>query len=898
MDFRFDAHQDYQLEAIRAVSDLFEGLAPQRQDDFSFEFGAGLAAVSNQLDSDDTQLLPNLQAVQRSNDIEPDGQLETIDEVIETPDGGTEVSFPNFSVEMETGTGKTYVYLRTALELHDRYGLRKFIVVVPSRAIREGVLKDLNMTREHFRELYDNVPYRWYRYNSENLSQVRQFALSNSIEFMVMTLDSFNRASNIIHRTTDRLQGETPIHLVQATRPILILDEPQNMETDLAIKSIATLNPLLTLRYSATHRNPYNLIYRLTPHDAYRRGLVKRIEVASVLTRDDLARPYIRLEGVNTSGNRVTARLNVHKLRSSGTVAERAVTVQPNDDLQAITAREVYAGYLIDEINPGGGFIRFSNATELRVGETVGEDRESLFRAQVGYTIEEHMRKQARLAPHGIKVLSLFFIDRVANYVGDKPIIKEQFDEVFRELRSRYEGWEDREPADVRAGYFAYTRNRRTDEVTYYDSSTGDSQRDLSAYDLILKNKDRLLGFDEPVSFIFSHSALREGWDNPNVFQICTLNQAASDMRKRQEIGRGVRLPRDQEGERIQDESINVLTVIANETYENYVTGLQSEVEEDYGTGEGPPPPEDARKRRTAGLRKQRTLTPEFKELWERIKHKTRYSVTIDTDRLVEDVAAALSHATIPEPRVEITKAQVRVGEKDVYQAMQVSAAKAVSHLAGRYPLPNLVDVMAHQLRSSTPPTYLTRRTLLRIFEMAENQGDAIRNPTAYASTAVGIIRHFLSKQLVDGIQYEKLNDWYEMTQFETSIQSWSQYLEPSLQGVYDHVVVDSEVERHFVQDLDLREDVKLYVKLPGWFKVPSPLGSYNPDWAVVMEQRDEYGQPTGQEDLYLVRETKSTTDEAELGEKERAKVQCGRAHFEGALAVDYRVVSEASQLP
>ena len=492
------------------------------------------------------------------------------------------------------------------------------------------MVKTLQITEHHFRELYENVPYRYYAYDSANLSQVRQFALSDSVEFMVMTLASFNKGSNVIRQTTDRLQGETPVHLVQATRPILILDEPQNMESEISIAALASLDPLMALRYSATHRNPYNVVYRLTPYEAYRQKLVKRIEVASVVREDDTAQPYLRLDKIETRKRTLTARLGVHKLMKGGTVREGTVTVRPGDSLQAKTGRTEYAGYEVDEISLGGRFVRFANNVEIGLRQELGADKEAIFEAQIRYTIEEHMRRQARLRDAGLKVLSLFFIDRVDNYAPQDGLIRRLFVQAFDQVKQDFPAWRDRDAKDVQAAYFAQRRTR-SGEVILEDSKTGEAERDREAYELIMKHKERLLSFEEPVAFIFSHSALREGWDNPNVFQICTLNQTVSEVKKRQEVGRGVRLAVDQSGERVHDERFNVLTVVANQSYERFVAQLQSEVAleyqeeiearygksiadltdeerariaEEYGEGILPPRPADARKRGKSTLRR------------------------------------------------------------------------------------------------------------------------------------------------------------------------------------------------------------------------------------------------------------------------------------------------------
>jgi len=899
MRFKFNADQEFQIRAIESVTRLLDG-QPRIEPDMNFALGAGFAAVSNRLDINSDLLLQNLNAVQRDNNLTEDETVACLEETTTTVSGTKQVIFANFSVEMETGTGKTYVYIRTALELFRRYGLRKYIVVVPSVAIREGVLKTLQMTESHLRSLYDNIPYRYYVYDSANLSQVRQFALSDSVEMMIMTIDSFNKASNVIRLTTDRLQGETPIHLVQATRPILILDEPQNMESELRIKALAALDPLFALRYSATHRNPYSLVYRLTPFEAYRQGLVKRIEVAGVVKAVDANAVFLRLDAVRTEKKTLTARLAIHKLMKDGTIKEQTVIVKPGEELARKANRPEYAPFIVEEIDATNERVLFANGGELRVGEAQGADREKIFETQIRYTIEEHFRKQRQMRPRGIKVLSLFFIDRVDNYARKDGIIRQLFDRCFNEAKVKYSDWENIEPETVQAAYFAQRRTKSGD-IIFEDSKTGEAEKDRDAYDLIMRDKERLLSFNDQgqpgVAFIFSHSALREGWDNPNVFQICTLNQTASEMKKRQEIGRGVRLAVDQNGERTQDEQVNILTVVANESYEHYVERLQTEMEEEYGKDHVPPPPADARKRGVARLRKAYTLKPEFKELWDRIKHKTRYSVMIDSKKLIDEVVKDLNEVEIKPPRLVISKARFEVTEDDQFTAVHVAERRA-SLPAKQGILPNLIEIMTHLLTHTTPPVYLTRLTLLSIFRGTKRKESALENPYEFATTAVRLIRSHLMDQLVDGIKYEKINEWYEMTQLETEIESWSEYLVPAERSVYDHVIFDSDREKQFVEGLDSRDDVKLYLKLPAWFTVPTPVGEYNPDWAIVIEKRDEHGMPTPEEPLLcLVRETKDTLNIDELRPDEKRKVKCGKRHFSDALQVDYKVVTNAKDL-
>lgn len=905
MEFKFDSNQEYQVNAIEAVLGLLEG-QPRLEAGVKFTAGTNFASVPNELGITDAQLLKNLREVQQANGLPLDGGLKFIEGSAKLPSGDKRARFPNFSVEMETGTGKTYVYIRTMLELCRRYGLRKFIVVVPSIAVKEGVLKTLEITKKHLREMYGGIHYRYYAYDSSNLSQVRQFAFSDSLEIMVMTIDSFKKAdSNVVHRPTDRLQGEVPVHLIQAVRPILVLDEPQNMESELSLNAFAMLDPLFALRYSATHRNPYNQVYCLTPYAAYRQGLVKRIEVASVVKEGEVGPAFVRLESVDAKKNTLIARIAVHQLMKGGAVKEKTISVRPGDSLQEKSGGRIeYAGFEVGEISKIADSVRFANGLELKVGDSFGADKEAVFESQIRYTIEEHFRKQARLKAANLKVLSLFFIDRVDNYAPANGKIRVMFAKAFNELKEKYPDWRKSEPEKVQVSYFA-KKKHRGGAVEIVDSVSGKTREDEEAYNLIMKDKERLLSFDQPQAFIFSHSALREGWDNPNVFQICTLNNTASEVKKRQEVGRGMRLAVDQSGLRTRDEQVNVLTVVANESYDRYVGQLQSEIEEAYGEDGVPPKPANARKRKMVRLRKEYALKPEFKRLWELIKHRTRYAVRINADKLVQDAVVELDKHSVSAPRIAITKAQVEVGDDDFFKPLQMSGAKTVLDLSGRYPLPNLVELIANQMEHTTPALHLTRNTILRVFQQAKDKDAAVNNPQEFAAITAQVIKEKLADQLIDGIRYEKINEWYEMTQFEVEIESWEDHLVPSKRtngkegaGLYDCAVYDSEVERKFVQGLEQRDDVKLYVKLPSWFTVVTPIGGYNPDWAIIMEPRDEHGQNTGKPLLYLVRETKSTVRLDELRPDERRKILCGEKHFKEALGVDYGVVTAANELP
>lgn len=904
MQFHFDANQPHQLRAVASVADLFTGMGREQVTTAIRLMGATLDLDFDRIALDPKRLFANVQSVQRVNHVTPDTELKVLTETVDVGGKKVPVTFPNVTVEMETGTGKTYVYLRTAFELNRRYGLKKFIIVVPSVAVREGVLKTFQVTKGHFGELFDNEPYRFDVYDSKNLNRLRGFAEDDAVRFLVMTIDSFNKDENVIRKSTDRLQGRVGLHMLQATRPVLILDEPQNMESAGSRKALATLNPLMALRYSATHRDRYNLVYRVTPFDAYRQGLVKKIEVASVVEADSHNTTFARVEAISATKKTVAAKIAVHQRMAGGEIKEKAYTFKPGDSLSPKAGRSEYDTFVIEEIDAAARTVTFANGLTLKEGEPHGMQQEAVFRAQIRYTIEQHFRRQQQLdeltkaaGTPRIKVLSLFFIDRVSNYTTDDGLIKCLFDEAFNDLKTKYPEWSKRTPEQARSAYFA-SKKRKGGVVEFQDSTTGENAEDRAAYALIMREKERLLSFEEPTAFVFSHSALREGWDNPNVFQICTLNQTASEVKKRQEIGRGMRLAVDVAGERQRDDKVNILTVIANESYEAYVAALQKEVEDDFGEDE-------AKKLRVTNARAKQTairkpldqFPPEFRELWERIKHKTRYHVTVDTPTLIAHAVDELNLRVVDPPRIEVTKARVEAKPTDVFAALQMSGAKTVATLTGRFPLPNLIERILELLsHTAATPVRLTRKTLLHIIAGVQKQQAILDNPNEFATVAANVIRERLEEQLVLGIRYEKDGTWYEQSLFADQIETQSGKLIDSTKSLYDRFVFDSEVEKKFAEKLESRQDVRFYVKLPAWFKVTTPIGTYNPDWALVMEATDEFGDKG--EQVYLIRETKSTANLTELYLSEAQKLRCGSRHFNEALDVDYKLVISADELP
>ncbi|WP_375641911.1 MULTISPECIES: DEAD/DEAH box helicase family protein [unclassified Bartonella] len=569
--------QEFQNDAVKSVIDLFKG-QPRRDSSFSLHSEQGQLALNefgygNQLLISDESILANLREVQQNNKL-------LVSETLEQK---------QFSIEMETGTGKTYVYSKTIFELNQRYGFTKFIIVVPSVAIREGVYKSLQVTREHFQAEFDNLPYRYFIYNSKDLSQIRQFASSTNIEIMIINIDAFKKAENIINLPQDRLNGESAMRYIQDTNPIVIIDEPQSVDnTAKAKEAIASLNPLCVFRYSATHKNEINLLYRLTPVDAYQKGLVKQICVSSNQIEKDFNRPYIALKAVSREHG-FKARLELDIAGKNGTVSRKTVTVRQGDDLYRVTGgRELYKGYIVSGINcmAGDEAVEFSDTKVVKFGHALGDvNTIELKRAQIYRTIETHLDKELRLVPLGIKVLSLFFIDEVAKYRSNDEelaLYERMFEECYEELwaKEKYAPLRTKFAQNVRnvhGGYFSQ------DKKGVYKNTKGDSQADDDTYNTIMRDKEWLLSFACPLRFIFSHSALREGWDNPNVFQVCMLIEQKSNFTARQKIGRGLRLCVNQQGARVEDKDINVLHVMVNESFAEFVSTLQKELEADIG---------------------------------------------------------------------------------------------------------------------------------------------------------------------------------------------------------------------------------------------------------------------------------------------------------------------------
>lgn len=662
MHLQFDAHQDYQIEAVNRTLALFEGQATGNN---AFTLGDELIPNVPPDDwppLDEDLIANNLKLIQSENDLPTSSTLAVNEGPLLEWVSADNWRYPVFTVEMETGTGKTYVYLRTIYELRQRHGFTKFIIVVPSVAIYEGVIATFKQTRDHFRALFDNEPVQLLAYDSGQLSQLRNFAASTTAMILVITVDAFNKKSNVLYKASDKLPGERlPYQFLQDVRPILILDEPQNMESATAKAALRTLQPLCALHYSATHRHPYNLIYRLTPFDAFQRRLVKRIEVWGVQQRHNYNHSLLALQALKRTGNKITATVRTY-IGAGLAVKEDDLILKPGDDLFKKTGRDEHRhGYLVTEIDAKAQTLTFQNGLTLRQAATDDPNYRQLFETQIRETLQRHFAMQTALRGKDIKVLSLFFIDRVANYTAPDGLIKTLFDRLFNELKAAEPAFKNLDPADVRRAYFAKAKTKTGEEFIDTNGST-QSERDLErdAFHLIMRDKERLLSFEEPACFIFAHSALKEGWDNPNVFQICTLNQTVSEVKKRQEIGRGLRLCVNQNGERVRDDSANVLTIIANDSYERYASTLQTEYVAD-GMSEAPPPPANAHDRKAQRNDAIFIDSPEFRAFWDKLAVQLRYQFHIDTDALIAASQHRLNQGAFPVPSVTIQRGRFTI---------------------------------------------------------------------------------------------------------------------------------------------------------------------------------------------------------------------------------------------
>lgn len=985
-------HQKFQADAAKAVVDVFAG-QPYLTPTYMMDRGSGnyqqslteeedFTGWSNQKivpELNDRLILEHIQTIQRANQIKPSIKLE---------------GRFNLTIEMETGVGKTYTYIKTMYELNRAYGWSKFIIVVPSIAIREGVYKSFQMTQEHFAEEYGKK-IRFFIYNSAQLTEIDRFASDSSINVMIINSQAFNakgKDARRIYMKLDEFRSRRPIDIIAKTNPILIIDEPQSVEGKQTKERLKEFQPLLTLRYSATHKldSIYNMIYRLDAMEAYNKRLVKKIAVKGITETGSTATDrYLYLEGLNLSKGDPTATLQFEVKMASGTPKNKSRVVKIGDNLYDYSGglEEYKNGFVVKQIDGRDDSVEFLNGIKIYAGDVIGAvDEDQLRRIQIRETILSHIQRERELFYKGIKVLSLFFIDEVANYreydAAGQPVngkyarlFEEEYEDIINNMKLG-NGEDDYikylnsiKASKTHAGYFSVDgKGKMINSKVGRKETTSD---DVSAYELIMKNKELLLDRNpkkSPVRFIFSHSALREGWDNPNVFQICTLKQSSSDVRKRQEVGRGLRLCVNQDGERMDTNAlgndvhnVNVLTVIASESYDSFAKGLQTEMAdavadrpravtvdlfvgkvikddkgneqvidqdtasaihydmivngyidrkgvltdkyyEDKANGEIKVAEEvadsaasvieivdsiyDARSMQPENARsnnvelqvdEDKLAMPEFKALWSRINSKSVYVVDFDTDELIRKSIASL------DAKLRVSKIYFRVesGAMDTIKSKEalVSGASFAKEESASYGVTITANsnVKYDLIGKLVDETGLTRKAVIAILQGVKPfVFDQFKdNPEEFIVKAAALINDEKATAIIEHITYDVLDEHYGMDVFT----------DPTIKGklgvnamkakkhLYDHIVYDSSNERNFATDLDTDTDVAVYVKLPDGFYISTPVGHYNPDWAIAFYEGKV-------KHIYFVAETKGSMSSMQLRLIEESKIHCAREHF------------------
>lgn len=983
-------HQKFQADAAKAVVDVFKD-QPYSTPSYMIDQGNrelslfdGVEGLDDSTGWNNAKIIPALSddiILDRINKIQRDGQIKPSEKLVERSNGY------NLSIEMETGVGKTYTYIKTMYELNKAYGWTKFIVVVPSIAIREGVYKSFQTTQDHF-------------------------ASDNSINVMIINAQAFNatgKDARRIYMELDEFRSRRPIDVIAKTNPILIIDEPQSVEGKKTKEKLKEFHPLMTLRYSATHKEPYNMIYRLDAIEAYNQRLVKKIAVKGISeTGSTATNSFVYLEGVNVSKKDPTATIQFDVKLKNGTKTKSRIVQEGDNLFEYSNGLEEYRdGFVVKTIDGRDNHIEFLNGITLYAGDVVGKvDEDQLRRIQIRETILTHLEREHELYYKGIKVLSLFFIDEVDHYrlynkAGDPEngkfadMFEEEYETAVHDLRSQLDDNDEYakyldaiSPSQTHSGYFSIDKKGHLVNSKVNKKEGGSD--DISAYDLIMKNKELLLDRDpkrSPVRFIFSHSALREGWDNPNVFQICTLKQSSSEIRKRQEVGRGLRLCVNDNGERMDAnllgddvQNVNLLTVIASESYDSFAKGLQTEMAEavsdrpravtpdlftgkvikdsngdeqvitpdlarsiynnmirnDYVDDNGALTdkyyedkkngnvqvsekvedskesiikildsiydprmglPENGRSNNvTLKVDKKKLASTEFKNLWNQINQKTIYTVNFDSDELVEKAIESLDkHLQVAKVFFKVesgemkqidSKEQLSSGEafsKDTSKSIKITAAasqKVKYDLVGK-----IVE-----------DTGLTRRTIIRILQgiKPETFNQFKENPEDFIIKASSLINDQKATAIIQHITYDVLDEAYGTDIFMDSTikgQLGKNTIKTN-KHLFDHLVYDSDNEKKFATDLDTSDEVAVYVKLPNSFFISTPVGRYNPDWAIAFYEGDV-------KHIYFVAETKGSMSSMQLREVEKSKIECAREHFKAISGknVVYDVVDNYQSL-
>ncbi len=866
---------EYQQQAIQSVISVFKG-----QERNTFDNACIESIRSNILSLNLDELIQNINNVTIENGIK-----EETANIQKTND---------LCIEMETGTGKTLVYIKTIFELYKHYGFTKFIILVPSVAIKEGVLTTLRIFEKQLENIYNIVP-NYFEYDSKRLSKVMNFVEEQHLQIMVMTLQSFNSDDRILNQAQreDLFSNMAYIEAISRTNPIIIMDEPQEgMDTDNSIERIKTLNPLLKIRYSATHKILTNLIYRLTPYESYKQGLVKIIEVLTVSEKNDEASMKVELSKIEIGKGEPKAILKAWHQIATGFKFKNTKKMDKNADLFEVTGNIIYKNYIIEQVAKpirGKGFVKFKNGVVIYQGEQA-KDYSTIFNEQLYWLIDTHFRKKEKLKNYGIKCLSLTFIDRVDNYIRDDGIIKKAFIKQYKKV---YKEFYKKEPTNEKIKkcqgyYFA-----QTGKGDYTDNERS-MQNNKELFDLILKSKEELLSLDNSVEFIFSHSALGVGWDNPNVFNIATLNQSYSEIKKRQEIGRGLRICINQDGQRVYDkldtvegEEINLLTIIPNESYETFVFQYQSEIEEIYDTSSAGAETRNIHKGKKCSekklLRNEKNYSnPSFRKFWKRLAQKTEYLVSFNEERIIKESIKVLNEITIPEHQIQISLGRIQsVSEAGIETENFRTESKTV----------NISFAPIDLIEEISENTSLAYPTVFKIIQGIKNKHEIIKNPPRFIQEAVQKIRYIEIDEMLRALDYRLTGETFEIDQFDKFIIKNTDKIEPTPnKGVYDYIVWESELEQHFAREADTDTEVVCFLKLPSFYVIKTPAGDYNPDFGLILKKKKI--RKKKENEYYFVIEIKGTNkidDRKALTENEIYKIKCALKHFD-ALGIEASV--------
>lgn len=875
MEFKLE-QLEYQQQAIKSVLSVFKG-----QEKNTFDNACIEGIRSNFLSLTEDEIIQNIKNVLIENGIkEETGNIQELKN--------------DFCIEMETGTGKTLVYIKTIFELFKHYGFTKYIIIVPSVAIKEGVLKTFEIFEKQLEDIY-NIKPNYFEYDSKRLPKVMKFVEEQHPQIMIMTLQSFNTDDRILNQIQreDLFSNMAYIKAISQTNPIIIMDEPQEgMDTENSIVRIKTLNPLFKIRYSATHKILSNLIYRLTPYDSYKQGLVKKIEVLTVSEKNDEASMKIELLKIDLGKGEPKAVLKAWHQTAIGFNFKNTKKLDKKTDLAEITGNIIYKDYTIEQIAKpirGKAFVKFTNGAVIYEGEQA-KDYSVIFNEQLYWLIDSHFRKKEELKKIGIKCLSLIFIDRVANYIHPDGIIKKAFVEQYKKAHKEFYNKEatDKQIERSQGYYFAQTgKGDFTD-----DERSMKNNKEL--YDLILKSKEVLLSLDNKVEFIFSHSALGVGWDNPNVFNIATLNQSYSETKKRQEIGRGLRICVNQDGQRVYDQpdsiegqETNLLTVIPNETYETFVAQYQSEIEEIYGTSVAGAETRNIHKGKKLTEKKlfrndKHFNSPSFREFWSRLSKKTEYLVSFDEGRVISESIKAINEITIPEHQIQISLGRIQSISEEGIETQDYRTENKCANIT--FAPIDLVEEISEN-------TSLAYPTVFKIIKGINNKDELIKNPPRYLQEAVQKIRYIELDEMLRALDYRLTGDTFDLDKFEQFIVKNTNKTEPTPnKGIYDHIIWDSEVEQNFARNADIDNEVVCFLKLPPSYKIQTPVGEYNPDFGLVLKKKKI--RKENENEYYFVIETKGTDkidDRKALTENEIYKIKCATKHFE-ALGIEAKV--------